>query len=135
MRLAKVVILVIALAGLAVPAAAVDCATGSISWETGSPAWAPETVIDGVNTAVVGTYLWAQYFVEEPVDEYDGTVSIEIPADASAAQVCADGTVTFQHSPGEASDPDNPHSEPSIDLVEMWADYLDLTPRLRLGAF
>lgn len=131
-RLARTLIIVLALAGLALPASAADCLAGEITWQGSDPGWHPELVeVTGVRADIVGEFLWVQYGAD-PVDEYDGTVSVEIPGDASGASVCPDGTVTFAYSNNVQVDEPEPAS---VDLVAVWADWIDLTPRLRFGAF
>lgn len=84
MRLLLVVLLV---AGLALPASADGCSSGPIDWVGTSPRLGPVTGPDSVDVDVVGQYaVWR-------ID--DGEIaSVEIPQSAVAVTVCADG-VTF----------------------------------------
>lgn len=77
----------IALLGLALPASAADCATGTINWWGTSPILTSRTDGDGIRFAIVGQ------FVNYTVD--DGALaSTQVPHDAEGVTVCADG-VTF----------------------------------------
>jgi hypothetical protein len=72
---------------------ALSCATGTIDRsEPPSPLMHITYAPEGIRLAFVGDYLWVQ--TGDSVDEYDGTVSYEIPADASWFEACPDG-VTF----------------------------------------
>ena len=48
-----------------------------------------------IRTGLVGNYLWVQVGEYVGQDELEGTVSHEVPAGATGAVVCEDGSVTF----------------------------------------
>lgn len=86
--------LVAALTLIALPATAEDCqaltfdAEQYITSRSGNDAT--------IRTGAVGPNLWVQVGEYTGQDEYEGTISYPIPAGASSATVCPDGSVVFR---------------------------------------
>lgn len=73
---------------------AAECAEGQVTWQEGSPLWNPTVETADLNLAIVGHFLWVQ--AEGGVDEYDGTVSHDLPGDVTGVTVCGVDDVTFR---------------------------------------
>lgn len=86
--------LVAALTLIALPATAEECQAlefdnaGYITSRSGNSTT--------IRTGAVGPNLWVQVGEYTGQDEYEGTISYPIPAGASSATVCPDGSVVFR---------------------------------------
>ena len=96
-------------ATLPISASAESCMTETITWDLDSPSLEGTDVwVEGIRTAVVGTFLWVQY------DE-GSIVSVELPGGTASALVCPDGLVTLTRF-------NNVQAEPVVvDLVAVYA--------------
>lgn len=82
----KTLVAILIVAGLALPASADGCGTGTIDWVGTSPRLTVTGGADGIRFDIVGHYV--DYIVDGQL------ASAEIPESAEAVTVCADG-VTF----------------------------------------
>lgn len=68
--------------------APVGCATVTIEWDGEQP-WLIDSQNDeGVNTAIVGTFLWIQYLSDGSSDSWDNVVSVELTEGVTSYSTC-----------------------------------------------
>lgn len=118
----RLILMVVALMVATLPAMATTCATGSIEWTGGSPLLHDGVVVDRVDTAINGTFLWVS------IDE--GTiVSVELDPTVVEFSACDDGTVTLVEAPPASHDGgDEPTTSPGTPNPGGASTVVDLDP-------
>lgn len=109
---------------LAIPAAASDCQSltfdgGYITGRSGNT--------DLVRTGLIGSNLLVQVGEYTGQDEYEGTITHQVPASAVGATVCPDGSVSFEQAAVVAES--EPVEEPAELLTESEVE--ELRPETR----
>ena len=105
------------------PARGAECSAWDIVYEGNTPLLTqPDDSYRGFRVSAVGTYLWANF------DEGE-ILSIEIPVEAIAVSVCANGDVTFTYKPQPVETETTHKPHPVEETTNLLDYYQSLTHR------